>query len=54
MCQGLGPTKHDEISEIDRTANLRTEIRDFRGFASSRILIQGVEFSCPSGIVWKF
>ena len=27
MCQGLGPKKHDEISEIDRTPNLPSEIR---------------------------
>ena len=24
MCQGLGPKKHDEISEIDRTCALLT------------------------------
>ena len=24
MCQGLGPKKHDEISEIDRTGPFRT------------------------------
>ena len=25
MCQGLGPKKHDEISEIDRNTNTNTD-----------------------------
>ena len=34
-------------------ANLLTKILDFRGFASSIILILRVEFSCPKGIFRK-
>ena len=28
ICQGLGPTKHDEISEIDRTASRPEAVGD--------------------------
>ena len=28
MCQGLGPTKHDEISEIDRTRSLLEDVAE--------------------------
>ena len=31
MCQGLGPKKHDELSEIDRTAVLLLGIPDVWG-----------------------
>ena len=39
------------------TANLRTNIIDFRGFDSNRVLVRDeivMEFSCPSGVSQKF
>ena len=36
------------------TANLRTKILDFRGFDSSRILIEGEEFPGPGEFPGKF
>ena len=38
------------ISSTRGTADLRTTVLDFGGFGSSRILLWGVEFSCPWGI----
>ena len=36
MCQGLGPKKHDELSEIDRTLSFCSEVMDALSAACAR------------------
>ena len=39
MCQGLGPKKHDEISEIDRTSRIASRKHSFLSMASTNVRI---------------